>query len=113
MITLTPHAIMPLALNQLTGRFPVCDQDSAQDVGSCVLNILSCPQGANPYDPSFGYEPYTFAAVTSPDRPAETSTLISGLQAQEPRLADVEVQAAYSIVDQALTLAVQGEVGTS
>jgi hypothetical protein len=78
------------------GKPVVVEQDSPQDVGQCVYDVLVCPEGAKLGDATFG--------VPSPlgsGLPLDLSSWTQALNRLEPR-------ASYT-VDQLLTLAQQGQ----
>lgn len=92
--TLTvPHVSMPFDLEE-TGRPSYCEQDSVEDVQSCVLNLLSCQVGANPYDPDFGRPEFR-----GDIQPVDTSDLLEQVTDYEPRLDDLDIEVAQSLIE--------------
>jgi phage baseplate assembly protein W len=102
-----PHIVAPFALNRLTGKPGIADQDSPLDVASCVVNIVSCPKGAHPTDPDFGIDPLLFQTV-----PIDTAAIIDAVQQQEPRLRALAVEQQLSLVDYSVTLALTGDIAS-
>lgn len=94
---------MPFRLSVLTGRPRYCEQDSAEDVGSCVVNLVACPQGANPYDAAFGVPLVLFNTL-----PVDTSGIVSAVSAQETRLQELTATEARDTVTGALDIALTG-----
>jgi hypothetical protein len=71
--------------------FPsICEQGSAADLEAKALMFLSCPQGANPYDPEFGLPAQLFGAV-----PVNTTAINAALAAYMPELLNVSITQAY------------------
>lgn len=62
-----PHFSLPLRLDR-TG-FAVSEQDTADDIATCVWSILLCPRGFRAELPEFGVVDPTFAQ-TLPDAEA-------------------------------------------
>jgi hypothetical protein len=82
-MTSIPQPLMPFALDG-TGHPQVCEQGSTQDVASQALVLMSCPIGANPYDPDFGVPAQLFQTV-----PINLSGIIAALAQYVPALTDV------------------------
>ncbi len=73
-----PHLAFPFTLTKV-GAVTV-EQDSLEDVFSCVQAIVACPRGACPELPSFGVPDLTFGQAPLDPRP-----LVDVVLAQEPR----------------------------
>lgn len=101
---ITPHVQIPFALNA-NGRPTYCDQDSVEDVESCVMNIVSCPQGDNPYDSDFGRPDFRGQPI-----PMQLSGLTQAVTKYEPRLQDVSAEQALSTVTGVVQVLLSGDV---
>jgi hypothetical protein len=98
-----PHISMPFTLNPLTGKPNYCEQGSAEDVQSQVLNLLTCPVGANPYDADFGNPLDPFSAA-----PLDLSGLVDRLGEYVPALTAVDISQSFD--PQGLVQAVLSEL---
>ena len=74
-----PHFVTPFSLGS-TGKPKVAEQDSTDDVRSCVLNILSCPLGGHLGDSAFGTPSILFQTI-----PIDPTPLMNAVQEYEPR----------------------------
>lgn len=101
---IVPTFQMPFSLLP-TGRPAICDQGSVQDIASQVLNVLSCPVGANPYDPSFGRPDLEGQKVS-----LNLAALTSAVQQQVPALASLDAEQSYEIVSGAVQIALTGYI---
>lgn len=84
-----PHVTFPLTINRTTSAVSVAEQDSQQDILSCVRMILACPTGTCPEIPGFGRPDPTFSPV-----PVDTAGLAAAIQFWEPRVVNVNVSQA-------------------
>lgn len=85
----TPQFVAPFQLDS-TGQPVVVEQNSPEDVASCVYNIAVCPQGSKLGDPAFGVPSLLFAT-----QPLNASGILAAIQRLEPR-------ATYEIATQVL-----------
>lgn len=103
---ITPHVQMPFRLGA-NGRPKYCDQDSAEDVQSCVLNLLSCPQGDNPYDADFGRPD-----LRGDPEPLQLQALTNAVATYETRLNDLSADESLSMVLGIVQILVSGDVSS-
>ena len=76
-----PDIPQPLAPFQIAGGDIVTvEQDSAEDIGSCVYNIAVCPIGARLDLPTFGIPDPTFSPM-----PIDATPIVQALIKWEPR----------------------------
>lgn len=101
---ITPHVQIPFALNA-NGRPTYVDQDSVEDVESCIINIVSCPQGDNPYDQDFGRPDLRGLPL-----PMQLSGLTDAVTKYEGRLRDVSAEQALSTVTGVVQVLLSGDV---
>lgn len=101
---IVPTFQMPFSLLP-TGRPTICDQGSVEDIASQVLNVLSCPVGANPYDPTFGRPD-----VEGQKIPLNMTALIGTVQQQVPDLLSLDAEESYEIVSAAVQIALTGSI---
>lgn len=73
-----PHFAAPFTFTNAGAN--VVEQDSVEDVASCVYNIASCPVGFITHNPDFGVDDLSFATV-----PVNTIGLVEEVGDQEPR----------------------------
>jgi hypothetical protein len=99
-----PHVAMPFSLMR-GGRAQYNDQGSSEDVATQVLNVCSCPQGGNPYDPSFG-RPQLLGAT----EPFDLQALTDAVQRQVPDLTDLEAEQSAGLVAGAVNVALTGYI---
>lgn len=78
-----PHLALPLRLDG-SGRFATNEQDSTEDVASCVAVVIGTPEGSRVEVPDFGC-PRTEFAGPSPD------DIVAAVDDWEPR-ADLSVE---------------------
>lgn len=92
-----PHVYGPWTLDRF-GRPEYVQQDSTGDIQTCVLNLLSCPQGANPYDPDFGL----------PDlrgvQPVTLSVIENAIADYEPRVTELTVDQLDAVLSETANL---------
>ena len=83
------HLTWPLRITR-TGQFVQAEQDSDADVASCVLAIMSTPQGWRMDNPEFGrpkhllfsqggVDPQAIADALSDQEPRATPTIVASL----------------------------------
>lgn len=91
------------------GKPVVCEQDSAADVESCVINVLDCPLGGYVADATFGVEIGLFHEL-----PLDTAPIMNAIQEWEPRAHGITIQDLSTIANQQLgktQILVQAETG--
>lgn len=74
-----PHFAFPPRISG-DGHLAVVEQDSQEDILSCVYVALKTPLGSRPYVPNFGVEDYTFAS------PVPVVELQAQIEESEPRV---------------------------
>jgi phage baseplate assembly protein W len=79
-----PHFVFPLRIDG-SGHIATVEQDSTEDILSCVYVALKTPLGTRPYVPNFGVDDYTFSQA-----PVRLSEIQAQIVASEPR-ADVDL----------------------
>ena len=77
--TTVPHMTFPLTFSATNG-VSVCDQDSDEDIISCVQAVANCTLGEFPLIPSFGIPDLTFTQM-----PISSSRIASSIQLWEQR----------------------------
>lgn len=102
-MAVNPHFVFPLRLDT-TGHIATVEQDSDEDILSCVYVALKTPIGSRPGLPDFGVDDYTFATgvVQLPELQAQ-------IQASEPR-ADLSLSEKINDLVQTVVVGV-GNVG--
>jgi phage baseplate assembly protein W len=80
MATILPHFAFPLRMAE-GGHLAVVEQDSDEDILSCVYVALKTPIGSRPYVTDFGVDDYTFTPALS-----GMDELQAQIQASEPRV---------------------------
>ena len=73
-----PHFSLPFRFTSPYAA--VTEQDSIDEIGDCVLAILSCPIGFREELPQFGIEDLTFT-----EQPLDTEDLAAVIDTWEPR----------------------------
>lgn len=58
-MAVTPHFVFPLRIDG-SGHIATVEQDTPEDVMSCVFVALKTPRGSRPFLPDFGVDDYTF-----------------------------------------------------
>ena len=96
-MTTLPHFQAPFSLGS-NGKPIVVQQDSPEDIASCVSNIVVCPQGAKLDDPTFGVQVPLFGTF-----PTNFGPVLSAVQNLEPR-------ASVTALSQALDQSTPGQV---
>lgn len=71
----------------VSGHVVTVDQDSPSDIGSCVYNVIVCPQGAKLNDDSFGNPSDLFDNL-----PVDTAAIQKAVNSLEPRSNTTVVQ---------------------
>lgn len=79
MAVTTPHFRFPLAIDG-SGHIGTVEQDSVEDILSCVYVALKTPLGTRYYVPNFGVDDFTFS-----NAPVEIAELQAQIEASEPR----------------------------
>lgn len=74
-----PHFAFPLIVAN-GGHMATVDQDSDEDILSCVYMALKTPVGSRPYVTDFGVDDYTFKQATD-----AYDDLLAQIQLSEPR----------------------------
>lgn len=69
------------------GLVVVADQDSSADIGSCVYNVIVCPQGAKLNAPTFGNPSDLFDNL-----PIDTKAIEKAVNSLEPRANTTVIQ---------------------
>lgn len=101
---MVPTFQMPFSLLP-SGRPTICDQGSTEDIASQVLNVVSCPVGANPYDPTFGRPDLEGQKI-----PLNLAALVSAVQQQVPDLLSLDAEQSYDLVAAAVDIALPGYI---
>ena len=78
-MTAQPHFAYPFQFSAAAGA-TVVDQDSYEDVVSCIGAIVACPVGSCPELPTFGIPDPTFMLA-----PPDPTPLLIAVQQWEPR----------------------------
>lgn len=84
-MTVIPHFAFPIKLDS-NGHFSTVEQDSVEDILSCVYVALKTPVGTRPYVPDFGVDDFTFSSPVQ-----GFSELLAQIQSSEPR-ASIDLQ---------------------
>jgi hypothetical protein len=79
-----------------SGHPVMVEQDSSEEIGAAVYNIVICPQGAKLNDPTFGTPSPLFG-----NAPLDTTAIIKAVQAREPRANATAVQETIRVVQAA------------
>jgi phage baseplate assembly protein W len=98
-----PHFQFPLRIDG-SGHIATVEQDSTEDILSCVYVALKTPIGSRPYVPNFGVDDYTFS-----NAPVQISEIQAQIIASEPR-AEIDLSEEISDLVERVVVGV-GNVG--
>lgn len=73
-----PHFAAPFGWSNRGAN--VVEQDTPEEIATCLLNIASCVKGSSEYLPDLGVPDLSFKTA-----PVDTQALVAAAAAQEPR----------------------------
>jgi hypothetical protein len=102
-MAVTPHFVYPLRIDG-SGHIATVEQDSVDDILSCVYIALKTPRGSRPYVPNFGVDDFTFSKGL-----VSLTDIQTQIQESEPR-ADISMSEKINDLIQTVVVGV-GNVG--
>lgn len=99
----------PFVVDTFNQEIDVVEQDTTEEVATCVYSIVICPVGACPELPGFGVTDLSFSQV-----PVNTKTFEADIVNQEPRAtAETVSQVTDNLQNAYLTIDVKYPADTS